>query len=80
MNIENELEERLWLAKKGKYENRDYKGAVLDAIYFIGDLIREKAALDDDGVALIGQAFGGTNPIMKVNKMQTESDRNEQRY
>jgi len=78
MNLETKLDERLWQAIRSKYEGRDFTGAILDAIYFLSDLIREKTGLECDGVALAGQAFGGKTPKLRINKLQTESERNIQ--
>lgn len=79
MNIETKIDSRLWQVLQSSYENRNYTGAILDAIYFLGDLIREKAGLESDGVILVGKAFGGKTPKLKVNKLQSESDWNIQK-
>lgn len=78
MNLETKLDERLWQAIRSKYERRDFTGAILDAIYFLSDLIREKTGLECDGAALAGQAFGGKSPKLRINKLQTESEKNIQ--
>jgi len=78
MNLESKIEERLWKMIQNSYEDRNYTGAIHDAIYFLSDLIREKSGLESDGVSLIGQAFGGKSPKLKVNKLQSESDKNIQ--
>jgi uncharacterized protein (TIGR02391 family) len=78
MNLESKIEERLWKMIQNSYEGRNYTGAILDAIYFLSDLVREKSGLENDGVSLIGQAFGGKSPKLKVNKLQSESDKNIQ--
>jgi len=41
--------------------------------------VRERTGLESDGVALVGQAFGGNAPKLKVSPLQTESDWNVQR-
>lgn len=79
MNMETQLDFRLWSAIRTSFESRNYTGAILDAIYFLSELIREKAGLESDGVSLIGQAFGGKVPRLKVNKLQSESDWNVQK-
>ena len=79
MSLNTSLAEHLWAAIDAAYESRNYTGAVLDAMYYLGDIIREKAGLQSDGVALVGQALGGKSPRLKVNKLQTESDRNIQK-
>jgi uncharacterized protein (TIGR02391 family) len=78
MNLSTCLDERLWQAIQNTYESRNFTGAILDSIYFLSDLIRQKTGLSSDGVALIGQALGGKSPKLKVNKLQSESDWNEQ--
>ena len=42
-------------------------------------MIKEKSGLDFDGSQLVGGAFGGANPLIKVNALQTESDKDEQK-
>lgn len=79
MNIETKIDKRLWQTISTNYLRKNYTGAILDSIHFLGDLIREKANLESDGVALIGEAFGGNSPKIKVNKLQTESEKNVQK-
>jgi uncharacterized protein (TIGR02391 family) len=78
MNIQSQLSERVWHAIQSSYENRNYTAAIMDAVYFLSDLIRERSGLDSDGVSLAGQAFGGTSPKLKINKLETESEKNIQ--
>ncbi len=78
-NLKGVLDERLWNFIKRNYNSENYTSAVLDSIQFIGDLIREKSGLETDGNNLIGQAFGGNNPKIKLNKLQTETEINIQK-
>ncbi len=78
MNLETRIDERLWQTIRENYENSRYTSSILDSIYFLNDLIRDKTGIESDGVALIGQAFGGKQPRLKVNSLQTESDWNVQ--
>ncbi len=78
MNLETMVNERLWQSVRSSYENRHFTGAILDAIYFLSDLIREKTGLQSDGTALVGQALGGKSPKLKVNRLETESEKNIQ--
>lgn len=78
-NIREHLEERLWNAVKRSYNSDNYKNAILDAIQFLGDVIREKSGLNSDGNPLIGSAFGGKNPKIKLNKLKSESELNVQK-
>ena len=78
MNIETSLSEPLRRAVQSAYERREYTAAILDAVYYLSEVIRERSGLDSDGVALVGQAFGGKPPRLKVNKLESESDRSVQ--
>jgi uncharacterized protein (TIGR02391 family) len=78
MNLEGKISERLWIEIKSNYESRNFAGAILDSTHCLGEIIRQKTGLEADGVPLVGQAFGGNNPKLKVNKFQTESDVNVQ--
>lgn len=78
-NLKNLLDERLWDSVKRNYLHDNYTGAILDSVQHLGDLIREKTGLESDGIQLVGDAFGGKNPKLKLNKLQTESDNNVQK-
>ena len=79
ISLKENIEERLWNFIKRNYASENYTNAVLDSIQFIGDIIREKTGLEGDGNTLIGSALGGENPKLKLNKLQTESDKNVQK-
>jgi uncharacterized protein (TIGR02391 family) len=79
MNLETALEPRLWNAVRASIEARKYTAAILDGIHLLTDVIRDRSGLEGDGVALVGAAFGGTSPKLKVNRLQTESEQNVQR-
>ncbi|MCR1026649.1 TIGR02391 family protein [Cellulophaga baltica] len=79
MNIKEHIEERLWNFIKKNYNSENYTNAILDSIQFLGDLIRDKSGLESDGQSLIGSAFGGVNPKIKMNKLKTESEKNIQK-
>ena len=78
-HIKQHIEERLWNFIKRSYNSEDYKNAILDSIQFVGDIIRDKSGLDNDGNQLVGSAFGGSNPKIKLNKLKTESEKNVQK-
>jgi uncharacterized protein (TIGR02391 family) len=79
MNLETKLPDPLWEAVRQNYEKHDFTGSILDAMYFLSDLLRKKSGLEGDGAALVGQAFGGASPKIKLNRLQSESDWNVQR-
>jgi uncharacterized protein (TIGR02391 family) len=79
VNLETKIDESLWNAIQASYSAKNYTSAILDAIFYLSNVIRERTGLESDGVALAGSAFGGKNPKLKVNKLQTESDWNVQK-
>ena len=65
MNLESRIDPRLWTAVRSNLETRHFTDAVLDAIRFLSDLIRERTDLETDGVVLINAAFGGKAPKLR---------------
>jgi uncharacterized protein (TIGR02391 family) len=78
MNLETSIDAKLWGAVRVSVESRRFCAAVLDAIHLLTDIIRDRSGLDGDGVALVGQAFGGSSPKLKVTPLRTETERNIQ--
>lgn len=66
-------------AIKSHYNNKDYTEVVRDALLCIATEIRKKSDLaDDDGVDLINKAFSEKNPLIKINKLSTTTEKNKQ--
>ena len=78
MNQSN-VSERLWKAIAANYESGDFKGAILDGMQVITEVLREKSAVDGDGGALVGQALGGENPKIRLNALSTQTEKDFQR-
>lgn len=79
LNLETKIPTELWASIRTNYEKRNFTGAILDAFHYLSDLIRKKSDSEGDGAQLIGSAFGGASPKIKLNKLQTESERNIQK-
>ena len=79
MNLQTHIKSELWLAISSTYQAGNYSHAVLDAMHYFSDVIREKANVDGDGVGLVGKAFGGDTPRLRINKLQTETERDIQK-
>lgn len=77
--FQQEMADELWTAVSKNYESENYSGAILDGIFLISKVIRDKTDIDLDGVALVGKIFGGNEPILKINKFRTETEKNEQK-
>lgn len=78
MNPASEISEELWAFVRRSYESEAWANAILDAIHHFGDVLRLKSGLQSDGTSLAGQALGGKEPKIKINRLATESDRNIQ--
>lgn len=62
------------------YQNKDYTEVVRDSLLCLTTEIRKKSDLiDNDGVDLINKAFSEKNPLIKINKLETETDKNKHR-
>jgi len=79
MEIQLEIDHDLWEAIKKNYEIDSYSSAILDAMHFLTQIVRDKTGLEGDGASLIGQAFGGENPKIQLNKLQTDSEKDIQK-
>jgi len=79
MDIKEEISSELYTAIKVHYEGGLYSNAILDAMKVLTELIRSKSKLDGDGANLVGQAFGGNAPPIKISPMQKVSEIDEQK-
>ena len=79
MELQKEIAPELYGAIKVHYEAGLYSNAILDAMKVLTELIRTKSKLDGDGANLIGQAFGGNAPPIKISPMQKVSEIDEQK-
>lgn len=81
MNLETRIKPVLWDAIVSSYRAENYTHAIKDAMAVITVVLREKSGVDGDGQALVGQALGfsrGRPPKIKINKLQTDTERNIQ--
>lgn len=79
MNLQTHIRNNLWLAIQSTYQAANYSHAIVDAMHYLSDVLREKTGVDGDGASLVGQALGSDSPRLRLNKFQTETERNEQR-
>lgn len=79
MNLETHISDQLWDAIGGAYQAENFSHAVLEALHFVTETLRQKSGIDADGVQLVGQALGGDNPKLRINAFQTETEKNTQR-
>lgn len=79
MELYKEISTELQTAIKVHYEAGLYSNSILDAMKVLTELIRAKSKLDGDGATLVGQAFGGNSPPIKISAMQKISEIDEQK-
>jgi uncharacterized protein (TIGR02391 family) len=78
VNLETTIRQDLWAAVKGTYQASNYRHSVIDAMHHLTDILRAKSNLDGDGAELVNGALGGKNPILKINRLETETERKSQ--
>ncbi len=78
MNLATHISSDLWNAVRRSYDAQAWSNAILDAVHHFSDAVRLKSGLQSDGTALAGQAFGGKDPKIKLNRLATESEKNIQ--
>ena len=79
MNLQTHIPQGLWDAVASAYKAESFSHAILESIYYLSSMIRDRAGVDGDGAALVGQALGGESPRLKLNALQTESERDMQK-
>jgi uncharacterized protein (TIGR02391 family) len=79
MNLQTEISQELWSAVASAYEAGNYSHAILEAVHHVSSILRERAGVDGDGASLVGQALGGDSPRLRVNSLQTDTERNVQK-
>ncbi len=57
----------------------NYFHAVLEATKSVASKVRSMTGLNSDGAQLIDDAFGGSDPILKINAFKTDTEKSEQR-
>ncbi|RUY32211.1 TIGR02391 family protein [Mesorhizobium sp. M7A.F.Ca.US.001.04.1.1] len=61
------------------YQDGHYANAVEAAVKALNGLVRLRSGLEFDGTTLMERAFSPSNPILKFNALQDQSDRDEQK-
>jgi uncharacterized protein (TIGR02391 family) len=79
MNVQTNISSGLWEVIASPYQAGNYSHAVLEAIHRLTTVLRERSGADGDGAPLVGQALGGDAPKLRVNGLQSESERNVQK-
>jgi uncharacterized protein (TIGR02391 family) len=78
INLETNIKPDLWSAVSENYESGHYKDAILDAMHYLSEVLRSKTGLDGDGTKLASGALGGNPPLLRINKLQTPTEKDIQ--
>lgn len=62
-----------------RLDNGMYTDAIIAGGKYLTEVLREKGQVNSDGVALVGQVLGGNAPLLPLNKLQTQSEQDEQK-
>jgi uncharacterized protein (TIGR02391 family) len=69
---------RLIAASKSLFESGHYAQAIFEAFKAVNNFIKQKTGLNLDGKQLMAKAFNEEGPVIKLNELKTQSDRDEQ--
>lgn len=78
MEIQKLVKSEVWAVIKDNYEKSSFTIAITNLIQFVNEIIREKSELEFDNTKLMDISFLGPNPKLKINKMQTDTDKDIQ--
>lgn len=78
MEIEKLLSKDVWTVIKDNYEKGSYTIAITNLIQYVNEIVREKSGLSLDNTKLMEATFFGQNPKLKINKFQTETEKDIQ--
>lgn len=74
-----ELHPEIARAATKLYRDAHYANAVEAAVKALNGLVRLRSGLEQDGTTLMERAFSPSNPILKFNHLQDQSDKDEQK-
>jgi len=69
----------LIFAVGNRLQTGEYTDAILAGMKCLTDVLRAKGGIEGDGAQLVGQVLGGSAPTLRLNKLQTVSEKDEQK-
>jgi uncharacterized protein (TIGR02391 family) len=73
-----QLHPKIIEVSKSLFETQHYAQAILEAFKAVNNFVKKKTGLSLDGKALMSKVFNENEPIIKLNELLTQSDRDEQ--
>lgn len=78
MDIHSLIKDDVWEVIKNNYEKGSYTTSITNLMQYINEIVREKSELSLDNTKLMDAAFLGQNPKLKINKFQTDTEKDIQ--
>ena len=78
MEIGKLVSKDVWDIISDNYEKGSYTIAITNLIQYANEIVRDKSGLSLDNTKLMEAAFLGQNPKLKINKFQTETEKDIQ--
>ncbi len=72
------LHKKVVKASEGLFKDGYYSAAIFEAFKIVEIAVKNKSGLTISGRELMSQAFSPSNPRIKLNDLQTETDKDEQ--
>lgn len=76
--IKDLVRTEVWKIIETNYEKESYSTAIKDLCIYLNDIVREKTELELDGTSLMDKAFMGEKPLLKVNELNTRTEKDIQ--
>lgn len=73
-----QFHQRVITASKSLFESGHYSQAIFEAFKAVNNFVKEKSGLALDGKDLMAKVFNENTPIIKLNELLTQSDKDEQ--
>lgn len=73
-----QLHPKIVEASRKLFEDEHYRDAILRAFIEVNNFVKAKTGLELDGKALMSKAFRIENPVIKLNELKTQSEKDEQ--
>lgn len=78
MDLEHCVSDDVWNVVKDNYGKGSYTTAITNVLQYVNEVVRDKSGLSLDNTKLMEQAFLGSNPKLKINKFQTQTEKDIQ--
>lgn len=60
------------------FDSQHYAKAVEEGFKFLNNLVKARVSSSDDGASLMRHVFSANNPVLKLNKLASRSEKDEQ--